>query len=254
MFIFLASTGTYSWNAAGHRLVAQIAYDHMTEHAKQRCKDYNQVLNQSNKPLNLIDAAVWLDRASYYNKTLKSWHYIDMPFTVDGTPLKPPHEINAVTAIKKARSILKNKQRSDAEKGFSLRVLLHVVGDLHQPMHAVAQYSVFFPLGDQGGNRIQLAKNRIATNLHAYWDNGGGSLVNMSAELIESHWPCHPQEMILSPQNWANESHKIAVKHAYRIQMNQVPSSDYQTMVQMISEQQIALAGCRLAALLNKIV
>lgn len=245
----------WSWNSLGHRLVAKIACHHLNTHSKVVFNKYNRALGAKT----LINAAPWLD--SVRNPDNLLMHYIDIPFSNDGTSLVPPHKINAVTAIKNAKKVLENPYASIHEKGFSLRVLLHVVGDIHQPMHAVSQYSRRFPRGDKGGNLVRFNKSSVASNLHAWWDNGGGLLkashkysnaqLSRKARMIERRYPCHAESIEFNPELWAQESHKIAVNQAYRISPFQTPTKSYRRMTKKLSEERIALAGCRLAALLN---
>ncbi|MBA3536487.1 MAG: S1/P1 nuclease [Tatlockia sp.] len=258
----LPSTPGYGWSSLGHRLVAQIAYDHLTKEAKRRCNHYNHALDKLYRPQNLINSAAWLDSLrGPKDRELEKKHYINFPFSFDGTKLIPPNKINAVSAIKEAEADL-NSDSDDFHKGFSLRILIHVVADLHQPLHAASQYSVAHPEGDKGGNLFILAKNPLATNLHQYWDKGGGFLtakpysnkqLKRRALIIEKKWPCQTANMNLNPRVWANESHRLAVEKAYLIQARQKPSKKYQYMVKRITERRLALAGCRLAAILNKI-
>ncbi|STX29147.1 3'-nucleotidase/nuclease [Legionella beliardensis] len=254
-----------AWNSLGHRIVAQIAYDQLTPEAKQIYNRYNHALDGVYSAKSLVSAAPWLDRLRYRNELwLQAMHYIDIPYVIDKTPPINPDKINAVYAINEAVSILKSETASSYDKGFSLRVLLHVVGDIHQPMHAVNLFSVNYPKGDQGGNQVVLGANSVATNLHAYWDNGGGFLkpkqgysykyVVKQAHLLEKRWPCHVNRDEPSAKQWADESHQLAIKVAYLLKKGDKPSKIYQQSVKTISKQRLAMAGCRLGKLLNQLV
>ena len=254
----------YCWNSVGHRVVAQIAYNHLTEPAKKIYNQYNHALAPVYGARTLVGAASWLDSLQYRDEVwLQPMHYINIPFSRDGTELHPPNTTNAVFAIEQAVSTLKNNQASLLDKGFSVRLLMHVVGDIHQPMHAVSEYSMKFPTGGKGGNLVRLTNNEVAKNLHAYWDNGGGLLIDKhkysknfirnQAKKMEAHYPCDPSVMEISPpQLWADESHQLAINKAYKINKRRKPSKSYQRMVKKIAEQRISLAGCRLAQLLNE--
>jgi hypothetical protein len=107
-----------------------------------------------------------------------------------------------------------------------------------------------------------LKKNPVAANLHSYWDKGGGFLTTKNysnnqlkrrAGAIEKHWPCELAKMNLNPRVWAEESYQIAVNKAYQLKAGQKPDKIYQYRVKRITEQRIALAGCRLAALLDSL-
>lgn len=262
--LLLLATKAYCWNSLGHRLVAQIAYHHLTPHAKDVYNHYNHALDKFYRPQSFVNSAAWLDHLYYQRERwLGKWHYIDLPFSLDGTQLRTENKANAVSAIEKAGKLIQDSRQSDFEKGFSLRVLLHVVADLHQPMHAVSLYSKRFPKGDLGGNLFPLGANPVARNLHAYWDKGGGLLstkqryakgsLEKKASGIEKRYPCQLQAMKLDPDVWARESHQLAISKAYKLKSGQKPDKAYQQMVRTISEQRLALAGCRLAALLNRL-
>lgn len=263
IFFMFLSYSNYAWNSLGHRLVAQIAYDHLNEVTKKKLMLYNQAVDHSFASNSLMWGAVWLD--TLHNpgqRYLKEYHYIDLPFTLDMTPTKAPALVNAVTAYTDALNVLKNEKTSLEEKGLSLRIILHVIGDLHQPMHTISQFSASHPQGDKGGNLYELKKNPIATNLHAYWDRGGGLLLTKKkyrvaqlrrrAHTIEKKWPCDTKNS-LDPRIWAQESHKIAKEYAYLLKEHHKPTKNYQHLVRRISESQIAIAGCRLARVLNQI-
>ncbi|MFC3909266.1 S1/P1 nuclease [Legionella dresdenensis] len=256
-----SALNTYGWSAMGHRVIAQIALDHLTQEAKKLFLQYNNSIDK----LSFVEAAVWLDNVNYHNiRILKTIHYIDIPYIMDG--IKPPalNPDNGITAIKSAVAILRDINSPDYMKGINTRIITHVVGDLHQPMHAVTLYSTEFKEGDMGGNLYCLQANSIAANLHGYWDKGGGLLnshkkitsarITRVARKVEDKWPCPSVSgSQLAPETWANESYQLAITKAYKINYGQKPSHAYQNMVKQISEQRLALAGCRLASLLNQI-
>ena len=259
------STHVFAWNALGHRLVAQIAYDYLTPHARQIFDQYNQSMDKVYKPQTFANAAVWLDTLRYQEiNWFVTMHYVDLPFSDDATPLPAPQLINALWAIEKSNALLLNKYATNFDKGTALRVMLHVVGDIHQPLHAATKVNRQYPEGDRGGNLVILKGNRVAKNLHAYWDRGAGFLISkrrytqlqmeQMARNIEQQWPCDLSLVKIDPRSWAEESHALAVTKAYQaLPKNNSPDKTYQDMTQAITTHQIALAGCHLAALLNRI-
>ena len=261
LFLLLSHATTYAWNSVGHRLVAQIAYNHMTPEALHMCSAYNHALDKVYKPQTLVNAASWLDSLRYQDVNwFASMHYIDLPFSEDNTTLHAPDKINALWAIKNASKLMRNKYATDFDKGIALRILLHVVGDIHQPLHAASRFSKSLTHGDRGGNEYLLKEKSVAKNLHAYWDKGGGAFsqkkhyspaqIKNMANQIEKKWPCHPEATDLNPTQWASESHKLAIMVAYHLPME----DNYQQSARRISEERIALAGCRLAHLLNTLI
>lgn len=250
----------WAWNATGHQLIAQIAYNHLNSHTRKILNQYNHALDKVYQPQSFVRASVWLDQLKFQEfNWFNQYHFVKGYFSDDKTPLPPEPTHNAVYAIKSAVRALKNPKTSLFHKGIALRILLHVVGDVHQPLHAATHVSARFPAGDLGGNLRPLGDNAVAPNLHAYWDKGAGFLTHYrqkmakKAEMIEKHWPCHLKKMDLNPDHWVQESHAIAVHFAYQIKQHETPSALYQQKAASITEKRIALAGCRLAALLNQI-
>ena len=264
MVFLLTSFLCLAWNALGHRLIGQIAYNHLRSDVKTRVDAYNHAMDAVYRQQTFVDSAPWMDSLRYVSDVwMKTSHYIDTPFSNDGTPLMAAEEPNAVTAITNAEAVLRNKHSTDYDKGFSQRILLHVIGDLHQPLHAADRYSQLHPGGDRGGNLFYLGSNSVANNLHAYWDNGGGFLafkvvvddeeLRVMARNIEEKWPCDLTVMSNNSKAWSDESFQIAVDKAYSIKPYQHPDLSYQTMVQEVAQERIALAGCRLANVLNEL-
>lgn len=261
LFFFYVST-SFAWNSVGHRLIAQIAYDQLDVQPKKTLNAYNRAMDRSFAARSLILAAIWLDtlhRQTQY-AYLSHLHYIDLPYSRDGSVWPAPEEENALSAISLA---LQNFQKPASlyERGLSLRILLHVIADIHQPLHTITCYSQQHPKGDRGGNLFRLAANPVASNLHAYWDRGGGYLLGKKkskssikkwAKRLEKRWPC-TQNSLINPKAWVHESYQIAVHEAYAIEPYTRPSSTYQRRVKKRSEQQIALAGCRLGQVLNQL-
>ncbi len=253
--VFFLPLKAHSWNAQGHQLIAHIALMQLTPEEKKRLNQYNHGYQEGYQPHSLAQAAVWLDWlhckvawCQYY----RYYHYIDYPYSIDGTPGLPPRHENALFAIRHAQAVLKNPLSSMSDKGLQLRVLMHVIGDIHQPLRTVSLFSHQFPQGDQGGNRFMLGRNRVAPQLHAYWDRGGGSLTRHSsltkrAARILKHYPCRRGKQPLDPEAWAKESNQIARETAYAISPLQSPSHAYQRETVKWCEQRMAMAGCRLS-------
>lgn len=259
-------SSAFSWNAVGHRIIAQIALDQMTPHAIARFNAWNDVLNTSERRWSLLDASTWLDvcRRSYAGQ-FDEMHYIDIPYTEDGSSLriKQPF-MNAVVALEQSKAFLLDETKTPHERAVALRIMLHLVGDIHQPLHAVTRVSRHYKKGDKGGNLVYLRKNKVAKNLHAYWDRGAGSLIlkqkksmgfviKTKAMALEKKWPCVQVVSEFNPEVWAHESHLMAKTKAYPDLKGHVVTRAYERMTQEITAQRLAFAGCRLAQVLNKI-
>lgn len=262
--VLLLSGNAFSWNATGHRLIAQIAYDQLTSQEKSTFNRYNRAVNKVHGRQSWVNAAVWLDYIRYqHNESYNALHYINLYFSEDGTPIPPTPSMNAISGIEQSIHTLKQANASDFQKGLALRVLLHVVGDIHQPMHATSRVSRRYPDGDRGGHYVELARNPVANNLHAYWDNGAGYLggkqkhkrklsIKKMAIQLEQEYPCNGFLMSINPSQWANESHELGVD-AYKRLYHSIPHVYYQVKSINIVKKRIALAGCRLGYLLRNV-
>lgn len=259
-FFLLSSNVTYAWNSTGHQLVAQIAYDNLRPDVKQQLNVYNRAVDGKSRYSSFVKSAVWLD---VLKQTDVHWydhlHYIDIPYTKDGTPLPKADRLNAYWAIKKAMLTLQSQKASKRDKGLSLRMLIHIVGDIHQPLHTITQVSKSRPQGDLGGNLFILADNPAGANLHKYWDTGAGMLlgsrkpfqIKNKARQLEKRWSCKKDAPGTSIKGWIDASHQLAIQKAYAVSEGTIPSSYYQMSTQNLVEKQIFAAGCHLAYLLN---
>jgi hypothetical protein len=104
----------------------------------------------------------------------KYWHFIDIPYSQDGTPLPPIPTPNAKTQIGAFRAAL-SSPASDDVKSYDLSWLEHLVGDIHQPLHAITRVSADAPAGDAGGNLVTLCSAPCRNVLHLFWDRLVGS-------------------------------------------------------------------------------
>lgn len=261
-WLFLSAT-SFAWNTVGHQVIAQIAYHHLTPHAKATYQRHLHAMDKIYPSKGFMDAAIWLDEIRQHDfNWFNSIHYIDQYFTEDKSPLpQTESHHHAVWAIDEASRVLKSARANAYEKGLSFRILLHVVGDLHQPMHAASRVSKNHPEGDLGGNLLKLGKNPIANNLHAYWDKGAGLLVipvknredaiQTLVSRIEKNWLCHFSKIKETPRLWAEESYQLAIAQAYQIEEKKIPEKTYQNRAQTMTQQRLSQAGCRLAKLLN---
>ena len=261
VLLFLSISNTtqvFSWNALGHRLITQIAYDNLTRHEKSVFNRYNRAI-EDDLSKSLVNSSVWLDKIRFRTHNYDAMHYIDIPFSTDGTHLPILAKTNAISAIEHSKEVLLSSKTNNRSKGIALRILIHVAGDIHQPLHTTTRISWRYPDGDRGGNLVVLHKNKVARNLHAYWDKGAGLFVGKRrfgvawvkhrAAEIENRRPCSLTLTDVNPWHWAQESHELAIRNAY----GKNGDIYYQYAAQQIVEQRVAVAGCRLATLLHQI-
>jgi len=270
LFIILFfSPSCYAWNAANHKIIAQIAYDNLTPKAKVKINQLGKKLDPYFQGDNsFIQMATWADQFRFQNMPrLSQWHYINIPFSTDKMPLPAIEENNIIAITQQSLQVLSSPITTTADKALFLMLLVHLVGDIHQPLHASTRISKKLPHGDYGGNLYPI-KTRYARNLHSYWDRGLDfaklkrqrptlKQVKKIAQLLEHEYPktyLAKQIEIQAPMAWAEESHAIAQNFAYTTPKNKRPSAHYVRKGRRIVKRQLTLAGYRLAYCLNKIL
>lgn len=262
--LLLINCNIYAWNALGHEIVAQIAYDNLSERAKQKCDEYIRTNDYFPASPSFVAAAPWLDKIRGDDiHWFDNLHYINIPFSFSAKQTLPPiNEKNVLFGVTQAIAVLDSAQTSAADKALNLRILIHLVGDIHQPLHTATKVSRRLPKGDKGGNLLILGRNPVGRNLHQYWDNGGGFLkgrnkvdrVKSKALQLERSWPCELSKAKIQPEEWINDAHQIALDTAYSMTSGKIPSKRYKLKTEEITQQQLSLAGCRLAAILNRVM
>lgn len=262
LLLCLCALNCYSWNMQGHQVVAQVAFDHLTPNAKKMCHKYLNPRSKKSLNASFIAASIWLDLIKIKNiHWYDTFHYIDIPFSSDGSALPSVETTNAAWGINNAISVLSTKKTKATDKRLALLILIHLVGDIHQPLHAVTRVTNQLPQGDLGGNLFPLGANMVGNNLHKYWDNGAGFFMGHSrleqikskALLLQKKWSCSIVKTQKNPEQWAKASHQLAVNHVYQINPKEIPNKQYQLNAQNVIQKQTVMAGCRLALLLNDI-
>jgi hypothetical protein len=187
----------------------------------------------------------------------KYWHFVDTPFSKDGTALPAIPSPNAETQIGAFRAVLASDDSSDALKSYDLAWLLHLVGDVHQPLHCSTRVSGHDPDGDSGGNDVALSCTKC--ELHAYWDDLLGSGKSLATAMkVARKLPAAPADLAskMDEAVWIKESFDVTpgVVYAVPIGPGDGPFSltpEYRAAAKDEGQQRVALAGARLARLLN---
>jgi hypothetical protein len=196
------------------------------------------------------------------------WHFIDIPFSPDKTALPEIPVPNAETQIDAFRAVIASDQ-PDELKSYDLVWLLHMIGDIHQPLHATARITQADTQGDAGGNKVKLFGD-AASNLHTYWDDLLGSDSQFCAKKIH----CIDRAVVIGESLraplpkfaretktaiWVHESFETARTVVYQAPIGAkegpytiVPWSSYEGRAQRLAQAQVALAGARLAQVLNR--
>lgn len=271
IFIMLLPFQTNAWWGEGHKTVAEIAYRHLTPKAKDSVDQLVQEFQKHDgRDHTYYYMSVWPDLLAVSGiRIFSTWHYIDIPYLVDNVENK--HAVNhdnVLLAINEARHVVIKREIPKYERARFLSFLIHTVGDVHQPLHSIGRISFEHPHGDRGGNEFPIQfvtkHGTHVKNLHSLWDSVIGEMdqyfsspkdIKKDADYIESKFPLESVEKEandLNPQHWANESYGIGINNVYQLEEHSTPSGDYIKLNTPVAERRIALAGYRLANVLNQ--
>lgn len=248
--VVVLSQPAWGWNDLGHHVIALIAYRSLTPVARARV---DAILAADPDHRDLLAASVWPD----VERIHPTWHYVNIPYRPESGLGRMPGGESIVTALPDALHRL-GAHSSDAKaRADALCEVLHFVGDIHQPLHTVARFTPRTPEGDRGGNEVHLEGRW--RNLHALWDNalnldGKRPDANAEARALMREYPEASMRKLVrgNPAQWARESAKVAVDVAYTVDESAPPTPAYLAKVRRTAEERIALAGYRLAELLNR--
>jgi hypothetical protein len=189
----------------------------------------------------------------------KYWHFVYQPFATDGSPLPAISTPNALDRIALFRATIASPTASDDVKSYDLSWLLHLVGDIHQPLHAVTRISATQPHGDNAGRLVRLCAKPCKDELHAFWNNVLGTdhsptTVLKAAAALQRADPTQAGD--LDPAHWATEDLNLAQTSVYvpPIGAGKGPfmlTATYKADAKSLAARQVALAGARLANVLN---
>jgi nuclease S1 len=263
-FLLLVFTAVqlFAWGPKGHDIVGDIAKNHLTASARHNIQ---QLLGSDD----LASIANWADEVRPKRAESYGWHFVDIPKDSSGFSEsrdcyqpddKHPHTKDdrhncVVDRINMFRQIVADKNAPQQDRVEALKFLVHFVGDVHQPMHAVAEA--------RGGNDVHVVEfgstqcGKYVCNLHSVWDSGLLEHTGRS----EQDYVAYLEQLISSknlqskaggtPEDWANESLSLA-KQAWVSEGGAVDENYYKAHIGTVDER-LALAGLRLAKILNQI-
>ena len=244
-----------AWGAQGHRLVARIAETRLDPAAKA---EIDRLL-ATEPDATLSSIAPWADQLRANDPDLgkrsAGWHYVNL--AEDGCIYDPPKHCRdgncVIEALKAQSARLANHELSDAERLQALKFVVHLAGDLHQPMHAGYAH-------DKGGNNYQLQFNEHGTNLHSLWDSGMLYAQDLDDDAYLQRLQALPAPVGIGvpqlqhdPAQWAEQSCRIATRKGVYPRGHKV-GDRYANTWRPVAETQLRIAGERLAALLNELL
>jgi hypothetical protein len=295
-----ASLNARAWDGTGHMLVAQVAYDRLSDKAKAHVSELAAKIQKDGVSYNAVNIACWADDIKArdadtpFRGFFRPWHYIDIgcatndPDVLSNPPALSKTNGNIVVALPYCVNLIKTKQFDTLvpSEPIALALVIHFVGDIHQPLHTTGRYNPNPKPDDQykndaGGNGVSVT-NLVDTpwppNLHTFWDEAyrryyDAGEVKAAPRLDEALAPDAPEmkdwmtrlapyapanpDLSFDVMKWVMESHAIACSQVYGTlgapygAKNVKLTEDYVKAGTDTARHQIVLAGYRLAALLN---
>jgi len=284
----------HAWDAAGHMLVGEIAWRTCTPKARQAVRELVSTIDSQYNhgiPYNFVTVCCWMDDARSMPREQylwSKWHYVDGDKTADGKDFKIPEPPHVIWAIGEELRILKDPATSKEDRAKAVGMLMHWVGDIHQPLHATTW-------DDKGGNGYAIMgvpfsdlRNRSTANLHTFWDKAfrfdgkddqivemwktpdgidrprspGETVIAEEAAKLMKQFPRESLEELkgkTTAEDWARESHVLGCTKAYPpgdhphdTEVRKLePAFVHQS--QEIAARRVAIAGYRLGDLLNEL-
>jgi nuclease S1 len=250
------ATPVWAWGRLGHRLTARLAERHLTPKAKAAI---TALLEPGES---LADASTWADEHKRDIRAIAPWHYVDVPldeprydarFTGDD-----PRKGYIVPKLMEFVNVLGNPAAPVEERRVALRFVVHLVGDLHQPLHVGDNH-------DRGGNDTQVRFFARGSNMHRVWDSDIIDHANKTpdgwlADLAAMDTPeARGKAMAGSVEDWATES-LLAARQAYedpvtgkRIKSGTKLADAYQEANLSVVRRRLDQGGVRLAIVLNEV-
>ena len=234
----------FGWGATGHRATGLIAEQYLNAKAKKRIA---LILEQESVAM----VSTWMDEIrsdSTYNYTT-DWHYTTIPDGKRYEDVEANPDGKVVMMIEKITKELKSGKLTAKQEREYLKMLIHMVGDIHQPLHVGKP-------GDKGGNDVKVKWFRSESNLHRVWDSEmiddtKLSYTELAQALVKPDKTTLKKWQSASVRDWAIES------MSYRHQVYDIGSGNlsyqYGYKYFSVAKQRMLQAGVRLGGLLNEI-
>jgi hypothetical protein len=290
-----ATLNARAWDGTGHMIIGQIAYDRLNDKARARVDELAGNLQKHGVPYNGVNLGCWADDIKAHDSDsprrgyFKPWHYIDIgcapgdPDVLANPPALTITNGNVVVALPYCVNLLKHHETNALvpNESVALALVMHLVGDIHQPLHTTGRYDPETHQHDDAGGNLVTVANLADTpwpNLHTFWDEAyrryyENGEVRAMPPMNEADAPGSPELKawmnrlnLKVPENldtrfdakkWALEGHKIACAQVYGSLGEPYGAKDINLKEEYVKQgartarHQLVVAGYRLAALLN---
>ncbi|HOT28145.1 MAG TPA: S1/P1 nuclease [Candidatus Ozemobacteraceae bacterium] len=254
-----------AWSGPGHRIIAILAADLLrtdrpipgissdVADAKGAYVEAMRLLSAERRPATLVSVAGWADHVRPQRPETEHYHYVEIPFDAPGYDERrdAPNGDFIVNAFLRMQNDVGNTEKSERERREALKFLVHIVGDLHQPLHCIDR-------GDAGGNTTIVELNGEKMKLHHVWDfriveSFGMNEKQIARMLLEKILATDTAALATGTvTDWVNESHALGHEWGYSYQPGFVISSEWLARVRPVAEMQLMRAGVRLARVLKE--
>ncbi|WP_109339192.1 S1/P1 nuclease [Saliniradius amylolyticus] len=236
-----------AWGQTGHRITGAIAEQYLTSEAKAAI---DRILG----PEDLAEASTWPDEmrshpSEFWQETASPYHYVTVPEGKHYHQVGAPEQGDAYTALEGFSKTLQDEEASLEERQLALRFIVHIIGDLHQPLHAGNGT-------DRGGNDVKLSFFWENSNLHRVWDSG---LIDRQ-QLSYSEWTSWLNRRITAEEvaDWQSAPPLQWIEESTDIRDVIYPDSDaiswdYKFKHLPKVKMRLKQAGVRMAAYLNQL-
>lgn len=244
-FIFI-NFSAFSWGPTGHRATGEIAQQNLSKKAEKAIE--NLLEGQSLALVSTFGDDIKSDK-QYWKYS--AWHYVNIPFGTSYNEYPKNKDGDIVYGITKAIEVLKDAEATREDQIFYLKMLVHFIGDLHQPLHVgIAD--------DKGGNDFQVRWFNQGTNLHRVWDSQILESYGMSYSELSTNVKKLTKEEKKNIQSgdfmdWLNDSRELMEDIYKHTEIGEKLGYEYMYRYMDTLRFQLQKGGLRLASLLNEI-
>ena len=237
----VSPSGAWAWGSEGHEVVALVADGLLTAKARAQV----DAILAAEPGATLVSISNWADQTR--SSVTAPWHYVNLPRDSDcvySPPRDCPTGACVVNALRSQAERLSTAASRDTQLA-ALKYIVHLVGDIHQPLHAAFA-------DDRGGNSYQLQAFGRGTNLHSVWDTALIAHIDTRAAGLASAVQSLPRpdaSVAFAPEDWAMESCRIASQPGFY--PDRRLDQAYLDVYEPVATTRLLLAALRLAALLN---
>jgi hypothetical protein len=277
----------FAWGAAGHQVIAAEAWRELSPELKAEAidvlKSHPEYAKWTNayRPNSSFDvyayafmrSSTWPDdirrKGNKYDHP--NWHFIDYPLRPPNFPFEPgpKPDDDVLFGVAQCEKTLSETSADPELRAAMLSYVIHLVGDMHQPLHCASLFTDAYSKGDRGGNDFYVKPGQQGVRLHGIWDGLLGSSANPRtqwnyATKIDSEFPRASLPELAkdtTPKDWSLESRQLAIDKGYlrgelqgATNAAEAPAlpADYTKNAKQVAERQGALAGYRLADEIQK--